>query len=461
MVADLSPRDISSPYRPGGYMHTAQDVFSPVMWALGGERRLKAVQQLFQDSHAIAKEYSHSPWPTIRLSAGLMNALYHAKEFAQVETYWKVVKDQVDSIAPSTPVPDFLALRQLTREDHTPETVLTTASDGPQADDGAEVGSKSDQESEVGTSQTPTRSVQASRLGPRPARARRSVLTRPFRIYLASLAAQGRLEVAISEATRLLTQGYTFDNITWNRFVEYIAGSDPPMALLAFTLTERFLIGGFPGWVQKIGSKYRPKKSARHPGMQYIRTPARYHAQNALVPQYRTLIWLARALLELRRREAGGWQGRDEGQGINATVKRFIGTADEILEKAPRTLRAVQTMPRVDDKWQNRLLRGIGWKFPSEAGQEPTVGGARLVQVSDVIDESSEPLTDEDLAFLAAAGIDTGNVPRGDGTRATGSSGGLEQDLGMNEVDSGSVGAKDPTPPVEHSYMLDREDDKT
>ncbi|KAF2213161.1 hypothetical protein CERZMDRAFT_117410 [Cercospora zeae-maydis SCOH1-5] len=454
MVADLSPRDISSQFRPGGFKHTAQDVFSPVIWALGGERRLHAVQQLFQDSHAAAKEYSHSPWPTIRLSAGLMNALYHAKEFAQVEKYWKLVKEQIDGIVPSTPVPDFLALRQLTRENSTSDTAVTTASAGPKTDEGAELGFKTDQDSEDGASRTPTRSVQASRLGPRPAPARRGVLTRPFRIYLASLAAQNRTEDAIREATRLLTQGYTFDSITWNRFIEYIAGSDPPMALLAFTLTERFLISSFPGWIGMSPRRWKLRKSIRALGMQYIK--ARYVAPGVLIPQYRTFIWLARALLEVRRRESVGWQGQDERQTVNANVKRFIGTTEQIREKAPGTLRAVQMMPRIDDKWQNRLLRNIGWKFPSEGDQQPTIGDAQLVSVSDIIEQSSEPLTDEDLAFLTAAGIDTGNAPRGDGTRAIESSEELQQELSTREVS-----AEESAPAVESGYLLDRKDNTT
>ncbi|CAK1361507.1 hypothetical protein CB0940_03129 [Cercospora beticola] len=431
MVEDLNPRDITARDRSGAHSHTAQDMFSPVMWALGGEQQVEVVQQLFQDSQATANKYGHSPWPTIRLSAGLMNAFYHAKEFAQVEAYWKVVKEQVDGIAARSPVPDFVALRQIAREKPTSNGVGMTASDGAEMDDRAELGFTTDQKSEAEASRAPMQSVQMSNLGPRPAPARRGVLTRPFRIYLASLAAQNRLEEGIREATRLLSQGYTFDNITWNRFIEYIAGSEPPLALLAFTLVERYLIRKFPGWIGNANRRYPLRKSARALGMQYIR--ARYLAQNELMPQYRTFIWLAKALLEVRRREAGGWQGKDGEQGINATTKRLIGTTAQIREKAPRTLRAVQMMPRIEDKWQNRLLRGIGWKFPPGADRKPTIGDAQLVHALD----DSEPLTDDDLAFLADAGLDT---------KSSTNENASQQDSSMGKPDDGTADAESTTP---------------
>lgn len=398
-VDNIQLRDVANAGR-----YTVQDMFSPTMWLLGGERHLEAVQRLFQESKEIAKKYGHSPWPTLRLSAALMNAMYHAKEYAQVEAYWKVVKDQADSITPLTKIPNFVALREKAQgQDQIPH-MTTMKSMETVADDQAEVGFVSSENSTMAQVHTVSAESQSGQIGPRPAPARRHVLTRAFNIYLASLAAQNRAADAIKEANRLLTQGYTFDNVTWNRLVQSIAGSNPPLTLLSFTLTERYLVQNFPGWISREARKFRPPQSARVFGMEYIR--ARYLSKIELMPQYRTFIWLAKAYLDLQRRETVGWQGDNQGNDIDPALQNFVGTLKQVREKAPITLNFVRLMPRMDDKWQNRLLRGIGWNFPPGSNSEPVIGDARLEDPNvDDVTLSTEAFSDEEAVFLADAGI--------------------------------------------------------
>lgn len=385
--------------------YTVQDAFSPTMWLLGGERHLEAVQRLFQQSKEIAEKYGHSPWPTIRLSAALMNAMYHAKEHAQVEAYWKVVKDQADSITPLTTIPNFIALREKARGQDQVQRKTGVKSTETAADDQAEVGFVTSENSTMAQVQTVSAEPQLGQIGPRPAPARRHVLNRTFKIYLASLVAQNRVGEAIKEANRLLTQGYTFDNVTWNRLVQSIAGSNPPLTLLSFTLTERYLIQNFPGWVGREARKFWPRKPARDFGMEYIR--ARYLAKTELMPQYRTFIWLAKAFLNLQRRETVGWQGDDQGNDIDPFLENFVGTLKQVRETAPRTLHFVQLMPRIDDKWQNRLLRGIGWDFPPGSDSGTVIGDARLEEPN-VLDAklSTEASSDEEAVFQVDADIE-------------------------------------------------------
>ncbi|USW50116.1 Putative tetratricopeptide-like helical domain superfamily, pentacotripeptide-repeat region of PRORP [Septoria linicola] len=400
-VANIQARDIA---HSGGY--SAQDVFAPVMWLLGGEKHTETVKQLFRESKAVAEKQSQSPWPTMRLTTNLMNALYHSKEYSEVEHYWKLVKQQADATAVSTMLPDFVSLREQSSETNASTKSTDRHKASHHADDRAEVGFVTSHQPAVQHLQDALPADSSRLLGPRPAAARRHILARPFRIYLASLAARNRVEDALNEATRLLTQGYTFDNITWNRLVEHIAGSDPPLTLLAFTLAERYLIRSFPGWVRRSSQRFRPRKSAIRFNLQYIR--ARYLGQTELMPQYRTFVWLAKALLDLRKREAVGWQGDAQGNKLAPNIERFLGTIKQIREKAPRTLRAVETMPKIEDKWQNRLLRGIGWKFPPRSDQLQTIADATLLEEANVVDTK-----------LSGAGTDTKNdAPTADASDA-------------------------------------------
>jgi pentatricopeptide repeat-containing protein PET309 len=73
------------------------------------------------------------------------------------------------------------------------------------------------------------------------------------------------------------------------------------------------------------------------------------------MPQYKTLVRLGGALLDIRRLEA---QGR---RGFNSTIprelERFVGTTRDIRKLAAKTLHVVQSMPYVPDNYQAKYLR--------------------------------------------------------------------------------------------------------
>lgn len=195
----------------------------------------------------------------------------------------------------------------------------------------------------------------------------RFILSRPLRFYLLSASAQNPSDTTrlTTTVTSLLSAGYAFDNQTWNAYIVTLCKSSPPRALLAFTLTERFLIPNWPGWIDnQVGTikndKFRPKPISRREGLTYIRT--NYIRPGFLVPQYKTMVYLARALLELRSYEVTG-----KGRGLKTRgakreeaqreVERQVGSIKAVRERAPRTMHEVQSLPRVYDSLQAALLR--------------------------------------------------------------------------------------------------------
>jgi pentatricopeptide repeat-containing protein PET309 len=186
----------------------------------------------------------------------------------------------------------------------------------------------------------------------KPAPALRHILSQPLRHHITALAAQSRFSEMVSSVANILGQGYILDNSTWNIFIEHLLRPSPPFALLAFRLTERYLIPSFPGWIK---GKPVSNHSARVAGLQYIQ--ARYLSPDQLMPRYKTLVKLAAAVLEIRRVDALGLRKNKDSEFGNENLRKYVGTMKQIQQHAPRTLYAVQSMPTVEDKLQTTLLR--------------------------------------------------------------------------------------------------------
>ncbi|KAF7196943.1 Pentatricopeptide repeat-containing protein [Pseudocercospora fuligena] len=389
IVGKLSDRDLSTSGSHGlSSADNIGDMFASIIWTHGARGCLEEAKSLFEQSQKFMQKLGRTQTPSFRLHAGLMNALLHAGEYEQVEAYWRVVKDQADRVAPLSAVPE---LRRSQNEEPKKELVEPSTEhafrlnapvvESASPDDRAELGFSADakpaQEAKAmpDVAMRPTTGPNgASSLGPRPAPGRRHILTRPFALYIAALKAQGRIADMVREFTRLVTQGYTFDGVLWNRFIEYLcSAANPPLALLAFTLTERYFISNFPGWrPDVIVSRHGSYRGERAENMQFMKR--RYFAPEQLAPQYRTMLNLGRALIDIQRLEATGWtpdsvnftpltdSSNVEVQKLAQSLRRFVGTEKQIREKAPRTVEAVETMPRVDiEKWQRRILRSEGW----------------------------------------------------------------------------------------------------
>ena len=92
---------------------------------------------------------------------------------------------------------------------------------------------------------------------------------------------------------------------------------------------------GWPGWPAVAERRRVRKKEIKN-----LRTDRLLTGR--LFPIYRTMVYLAGALLDIRSMGLG-----DEGMTLMAKIRK----------SAPRTLDAVRGLPRIDDKVQQDILR--------------------------------------------------------------------------------------------------------
>jgi pentatricopeptide repeat-containing protein PET309 len=311
-------------------------MFSHLIYSHGSRRSLQAVKLLVEKYNQTTEDSgkgTSEPLP-LRILSAVMPAYINAKRWEQVEECWRLAKEQGDTMtigsrpfldsAPAAKTPNILRLSvaKTTAESQMPKT-------------------------------TPKRAATIKKPDPtRPVPSLRHVLSQPLRHHITSLALQRRFGEMITTVASVLNEGYILDNSTWNIFIEHLLRSTPPLALLAFRLTERYLMPSFPGWHRQ---QQHANNSDRMQGLEHIR--ARYLSPEQLMPRYRTLVKLAAAFLVIRRRDALG----DESIGLtgqdNERLEKYIGSTRQIRKDAPRTLYAVQTMPAVEDRLQTVLLR--------------------------------------------------------------------------------------------------------
>lgn len=323
--------------------------FDFLIFVHGQRQCFAAMKRLYQQyKEAVRSRGGNADVTPIQLLSSLASSFWRAGEYGKVEECWRLAKEQADDIAAIVTVPKF-RLSGSARE----------ASRDVSAEDDS-TGQESD-ESSLNAQMEPSEGYPQQGLGisinehdsksPPPAPNRRHILTRVLRYYVLSLHAQRRSMDAIRTITDMINQGYTLDNKTWNTFIESLCRTTPPLALLAFVLTERFLTPRFPGWSAEIA--YSPRREAVAEGLQYMK--ARYLAPGQLMPQYRTVVWLAGALKRLRHSLA--LTGGKLPFTSDPTLKKYIGTTDLIRRHAPKTLSVVQTLPEVPDTMQSMVLR--------------------------------------------------------------------------------------------------------
>ncbi|KAK6002138.1 hypothetical protein QM012_001776 [Aureobasidium pullulans] len=291
----------------------------------GRRRSFEAVQHLFQMFQTKLAEIDtdHSQAPIVLLLTNLMFVHTQAQEWREVDKYWDLIKSRVDEI----------------RLSYIPATKLV-------------------QSVKYGKTTRTPRDIETARV-PAPYRLMLSI---PLQYYIRSQFAQSSIRKLIPMIMKLLAQGFQFANKTWNELIVQLCQTSPPRALLAYTLVEKYMMKDWPGWIShRHGSIRKPetvylKMQTRKEGFEYIN--ARYINKNQLIPQYRTMVHLANALLEVR-----GLASRGLGEDHDASVlgmrelRKQVGTIPEIREQAPKTLHAIQSMPRVVDELQGRLLR--------------------------------------------------------------------------------------------------------
>jgi pentatricopeptide repeat-containing protein PET309 len=176
---------------------------------------------------------------------------------------------------------------------------------------------------------------------------RRQVLYRATRIYVRSLLAQ-RTDDALNQAQRtmrsLITNGYIIDNLTWNEFIQGLADNNRPLD--AFSACEAYLMPAFPGW-RTLGPYYT-RKNVR--GFQWMEIRHTDVGRTTIMPRYKTFVSLAASYARIKRDEANGL-------GYNADMG---GWPSELLEKmCPSTVRAIESMPRTDDRLQKQYMNDM------------------------------------------------------------------------------------------------------
>ncbi|KAI7268549.1 hypothetical protein KC345_g7649 [Hortaea werneckii] len=338
--------------------------FSTLIYIHGQTRCFAAVKQLLEEyrSHGRKVTGLTDIQAPIDMIGSLMMAHLTAGQHDEVERCWDLAKEQANEISKTEPVPQLKSPNE-DAESEEPGDILQLQPPSDAQEAGFQINSKSTAPSKTTTDERATASAkspqtlipsndQSDATTPKPSPGRSYILSRPLRLYLYSLGAQQRMRDMLSIVSRLFTQGYTMDNPAWNAFIQLLCQSSPPLVLLAYTLTERFLMPNFPGWAPVSANGYVPHASARQQGLQYIR--ARYLSPGQLMPQYKTLVHLGAAVLQLRSIEALGRRGQI---GDLAGMDKYIGSMRQLRKEAPRTLFAVQSMPKVDDALQNRLLR--------------------------------------------------------------------------------------------------------
>jgi pentatricopeptide repeat-containing protein PET309 len=312
-------------------------MFSHLIYSYGSRKSISAVKLL-------VKKYTQStenggkgvfePLP-LRVLTAVMPAYINAKSWEEVEECWRLAKEQADTMtigsrphldpapSPKTP-PNILKLSvaKTTDESQMPKRKSKRAATIKKPD--------------------PTRPVPSLR----------HVLSQPLRHHITSLALQRRFGEMITTVASVLNEGYILDNSTWNIFIEHLLRSTPPLALLAFRLTEKYLTPSFPGWIHY---KHHANRSSHVQRLPHIR--ASYLTSTQLMPRYRTLVKLGAAYLAVRRRDALGDERSDLTSNGNEGLDKYVGSTRQIRKDAPETLYAVQTMPAIDDTLQTTLLR--------------------------------------------------------------------------------------------------------
>lgn len=252
--------------------------------------------------------------PTTFLTA-IMEAHYRAKEWDEVQKCWDLIRQSSSKLV---------------------KTFQQVMNPAPADDEGA-------------TSLTDGLAIQRFEES-RIAVNRRQVIIKATRIYIRSLINRKKsvktertlLAKAQHTIRDLLVNGFVIDNFTWNEFIVALAQNGQIVA--AFSIAETYLMPRFPGWRHLHPYYVRQDRQ----GHQYMELRHFDIKRNSVLPRYKTLVVLAKALAVVKE---------DERNGVGY-VEREGRWAREILEeKAPSVCRAVETMPnKPDDPIQRRYL---------------------------------------------------------------------------------------------------------
>ena len=161
--------------------------------------------------------------------------------------------------------------------------------------------------------------------------------------YILFLRESGREGEIFAILRTLRSDGYWISSLNLNLYVQSLAASrQPRQQIKAFLECEKHLMPGWQGWFSTTSMQIpdpeivREKVKQQQPRFRGIN-------MNKAAPMYRTLVMMARLWVDLRAKD----------QFERAMGGNFL---QRLGRGAPRTVEAIQGMPRMADEWQTRYL---------------------------------------------------------------------------------------------------------
>ena len=305
--------------------------FDFLIYMHGARRCFAAVKQLMKECTELSKAAGRNEQLPINMLTALMSAHWHAGEHDKVEEYWKLALEQARNIVRPIKVPRFTQRKETANRTPDPLDLRPL-----QVDEDGDVDAPA---SQAGEQPNQTLLTKKAEFKPKPIPGRRDILDQPLRWYIKALVSQARVGEAIKLVSQLVSQGWFIGRTTWNLLIRRLLRTDPPLTLLAFVLTERFMMPHFPGW--KENTYWPPRSANRANDTRQMR--ARYIGRTELMPEYRTLAQLGDAMLYLRRLELTG--EREQYKKLPKELRKFVGTVADLRVRARETVYAVQSMP--------------------------------------------------------------------------------------------------------------------
>jgi pentatricopeptide repeat-containing protein PET309 len=163
----------------------------------------------------------------------------------------------------------------------------------------------------------------------------RTRLCVPLSYQMRSLARRNKLEKLVQLIRDLRQDGFTLNNLNTNIYAEILSQSQSPRLIqLAFEACEEHLMSLWSGW-----------KSLKTVAVMTFNKSKL--VDKDFRPHYRTMVSLSTALLDLKQLSRDGRDGK--------------GALQHVEENCPRTLQAIQSLPRVEDSTQmGSFLRNSG-----------------------------------------------------------------------------------------------------
>ncbi|KAI9873314.1 MAG: hypothetical protein M1830_000551 [Pleopsidium flavum] len=167
----------------------------------------------------------------------------------------------------------------------------------------------------------------------------RYILATPLIYLMKSLGEQEDLQGITSTIAELQSDGYDLDARNWNLYVQLLVRNGLPFE--AFQQCEQRLMDGWKGWPFQQRQQGISKADARP-----VKANSHHVQPWILSPNYRTLVYLASAIMDIQTAESASLSLRGRGS-----------ESEQIDKLAPRAMEAVRNMPRMDDNLQTDLLR--------------------------------------------------------------------------------------------------------